>query len=103
VKASTCVDGKDKRPKAEKEKQPDKWLLHDTQRGNPCKNILDIWIPSMGQAFNANAKFLAALQGLPPDYIFTGKINIDGRGIGNAVPPALAEAVAKSFKIRGMA
>jgi DNA (cytosine-5)-methyltransferase 1 len=99
VKASLSIDGKDPRSKAEREAQPDKWLLPDTQRGNPCGNLLDIWVPAMQQAFNANARFLAALQGFPPDYIFTGQINIDGRGIGNAVGPPVAEAVAKSFQI----
>lgn len=97
VKASITTDGKDPRPLAERLRQPDKSLIPMTQRGHSHNAYLDIWVPQMQQAFNVNTKFLAALQGLPANYIFTGKPNIDGRGIGNLVPPALAKAVAESF------
>lgn len=37
---------------------------------------------------------LAALQGFPPDWKWTGTKTQQARQVGNAVPPALAAAVA---------
>ena len=38
----------------------------------------------------------AALQGFPPDWTFCGRQVAQYRQIGNAVPPSLARAVARS-------
>jgi len=37
---------------------------------------------------------LAALQGFPPDWSWTGTKTANSRMIGNAVPPAIAHAIA---------
>jgi site-specific DNA-cytosine methylase len=47
--------------------------------------------------YAADIKCLAAWQGFPPDYNWGNNRGEAGRAIGNAVPPKLSEAVAKSF------
>jgi DNA-cytosine methyltransferase len=39
---------------------------------------------------------LAALQSFPPDYIWSGVKSVDGKGIGNSVPPLMMEKIARS-------
>jgi DNA (cytosine-5)-methyltransferase 1 len=95
VMASMTTDRKDPRTKAEKLAGKE---LTFTTDGHERHEFMNVWIPSEGQAYSVNIKFLASLQGFPDDYIWTGDKRIDGSGIGNAVPPQMAEAVGRSFK-----
>lgn len=52
--------------------------------GEQSQNAIRLTIPE-----------LAALQGFPPDWVWTGTKTAQAKQIGNAVPPALAEAVAR--------
>jgi DNA (cytosine-5)-methyltransferase 1 len=54
------------------------------QPGEQSENAIRLTIPE-----------LAKLQGFPDNYIWTGTKTAQARQIGNAVPPALAEAVAR--------
>jgi DNA (cytosine-5)-methyltransferase 1 len=41
----------------------------------------------------------ARLQGFPDDYVFSGSKREITKQIGNAIPPPMAEAVAKSLRV----
>ncbi len=97
-RASLGSDGK--LNKIQKEAIANGGEVHVTQRGYQRSHYLDVWVPEYQQAYKVDINFFAALQGIPANYIWTGNSSIDARGCGNAVPPALAFAVAKSFRFR---
>jgi DNA (cytosine-5)-methyltransferase 1 len=55
------------------------------QPGEQSQNAIQLTIPE-----------LAALQGFPPDYVWTGSKTAQARQVGNAVPPALAQVLAEA-------
>lgn len=50
----------------------------------------------MADAIRLTIPELAALQGFPPDYVFTGTKTARAKQVGNAVPPALARVVVEA-------
>ena len=68
------------------------FTLTSNQGGNHIKALLE----------NAKIKALdiaclARLQSFPDDYKWSGKKSLDGKGIGNSVPPLMYEKILRSL------
>ena len=51
--------------------------------------------PDKAQARSITVREAAALQSFDDDFLFTGKLGIDFKMIGNAVPPLMAKKISE--------
>lgn len=83
--------------------------LQTRQADEPCWTIRSMGHDGHWHRANAllqNARIvaldiacLARLQSFPDDFIFSGKKSLDGKGIGNSVPPLMMQKIAQSVFI----